>query len=106
MRRYPPVGWRPSRFLADRAEAERALQLAERLGCVNAAAQELGTTWPSMRKAFTGTGSACPRATPKRSDSARSILRRRPPAGRLEGVGEAVTSPSARQLRGSERSAD
>jgi hypothetical protein len=26
------VGWQPSRFLADRAEAERAFQLAERLG--------------------------------------------------------------------------
>jgi hypothetical protein len=34
VRRYPPVGWQPSRFLADRAEAERAFQLAERLGSV------------------------------------------------------------------------
>jgi hypothetical protein len=47
------VGWQPSRFLADRGEAEGAFQLAERLGSVNAAAQELGTTWPSLRKAFT-----------------------------------------------------
>jgi hypothetical protein len=47
------VGWQPSRFLTDRAEAERAFQLAERLGSVNAAAVELGTTWPSLRKAFT-----------------------------------------------------
>jgi hypothetical protein len=46
------LGWQPSRFLADRAEAERAFRLAERLGSVNAAAQELGTTWPSLRKAF------------------------------------------------------
>jgi hypothetical protein len=46
------VGWQPSRFLTDRAEAERAFQLAERLGSVNAAAAELGTTWPSLRKAF------------------------------------------------------
>jgi hypothetical protein len=46
------VGWQPSRFLADRAEAERAFALAERLGSVNAAAKELGTTWPSLRKAF------------------------------------------------------
>jgi hypothetical protein len=38
------VGWQPSQFLADRAEAERAYQLAERLGSVNAAAAELGTT--------------------------------------------------------------
>jgi hypothetical protein len=45
-------GWQPSRFLADRAEAERAFQLAERLGSVNAAAAQLGTTWPSLRKAF------------------------------------------------------
>jgi hypothetical protein len=28
----PRVGWQPSRFLSDRAEAERAFQLAERLG--------------------------------------------------------------------------
>jgi hypothetical protein len=47
------VGCQPSRFLTDRAEAERAFQLAERLGSVNAAAAELGTTWPSLRKAFT-----------------------------------------------------
>jgi hypothetical protein len=45
------VGWQPSRFLADRAEAERAFALAERLGSVNAA-QELGTTWPLLRKAL------------------------------------------------------
>jgi hypothetical protein len=42
----------PSRFLADRGEAERAFRLAEQLGSVNAAARELGTTWPSLRKAF------------------------------------------------------
>jgi WhiB family redox-sensing transcriptional regulator len=47
------VGWQPSRFLTDRAEAERAFQLAEQLGSVNAAAAELGTTWPSLHKAFT-----------------------------------------------------
>jgi hypothetical protein len=46
------VGWQPSRFLTDRAEAERAFQLTERLGSVNAAAAELDTTWPSLRKAF------------------------------------------------------
>jgi hypothetical protein len=34
-------------------EAERAFALAERLGSVNAAAAELGTTWPSLPKAFT-----------------------------------------------------
>jgi hypothetical protein len=35
-----PPGWQPSRFLADRAEGERAFQPAERLGSVNAAAAE------------------------------------------------------------------
>jgi WhiB family redox-sensing transcriptional regulator len=57
------VGWQPSRFLADRAEAERAYQLAERLGCINVAAQELGTTWPSLCKRSPATASACRRAT-------------------------------------------
>jgi hypothetical protein len=38
------VGWQPSPLLTDRAEAERAFQLAERLSSVNAAAQEPGTT--------------------------------------------------------------
>jgi hypothetical protein len=32
---------------------ERAFALAERLGSVNAATATLGTTWPSLRKAFT-----------------------------------------------------
>jgi hypothetical protein len=50
------VGWQPSRFLADRAQAERAYALAEQLGSVNAAAAELGTSWPSLRKAFTRRG--------------------------------------------------
>jgi hypothetical protein len=47
------VGWQPSWFLADHGEAERAFALAERLGSVNAAAAELGATWPPLRKAFT-----------------------------------------------------
>jgi hypothetical protein len=38
------LGWQPSHFLADRAEAERAFRLAERLGSINAAAAVLGTT--------------------------------------------------------------
>jgi WhiB family redox-sensing transcriptional regulator len=58
-------GWQPSRFLADRAEAERAFQLAERLGSVNAAAIELGTTWPSVRKAFTRHGLGMPARNPE-----------------------------------------
>jgi hypothetical protein len=42
------LGWQPSRFLTDHGEAERAFQLAEQLGSVNAAASQLGTTWPSL----------------------------------------------------------
>jgi hypothetical protein len=34
VRLYSPVGWQPSQFLSARAEAERAFQLAERLGSV------------------------------------------------------------------------
>jgi hypothetical protein len=60
-----PLGWQPSRFLSDRAEAERAFALAERLGSVNAAAQELGTTWPSLRKAFTRHGLGMPARNPE-----------------------------------------
>jgi hypothetical protein len=59
------VGWQPSRFLTDRTEAKRAYALAEQLGSVNAAATQLGTTWPSLRKAFTRHGLACPPATLK-----------------------------------------
>ena len=59
------VGWQPSRFLTDRAEAERAFALAEQLGSVNAAATELGTTWPSLRKAFTRHGLGMPARNPE-----------------------------------------
>jgi WhiB family transcriptional regulator, redox-sensing transcriptional regulator len=59
------VGWQPSRFLTDRAEAERAFQLAEQLGSVNAAAKELETTWPSLRKAFTRHGLGMPARNPE-----------------------------------------
>jgi hypothetical protein len=59
------VGWQPSRFLTDRTEAERAFRLAERLGSVNAAAAELGTTWPSLRKAFTRHGLGMPAHNPE-----------------------------------------
>jgi WhiB family redox-sensing transcriptional regulator len=61
----PRVGWQPSRFLTDRAEAERAHALAERLGSVNAAAAELGTTWPSLRKAFARHGLGMPTRNPE-----------------------------------------
>jgi hypothetical protein len=59
------VGWQPSRFLADRAEAEHAFALAEQLGSVNAAATQLGTTWPSLRKAFTRHGLGMPTRNPE-----------------------------------------
>jgi WhiB family redox-sensing transcriptional regulator len=59
------VGWQPSRFLTDRAEAERAFALAEQLGSVNAAASELGTTWPSLRKAFGRHGLGMPAGNPE-----------------------------------------
>jgi WhiB family redox-sensing transcriptional regulator len=59
------VGWQPSRFLTDRAEAERAFQLAQQLGSVNAAATQLGTTWPSLRKAFTRHGLGMPARNPE-----------------------------------------
>ena len=59
------MGWQPSRFLTARSEAERAFALAEQLGSVNAAAQELGTTWPSLRKAFTRHGLGMPARNPK-----------------------------------------
>jgi hypothetical protein len=59
------VGWQPSRFLADLADAQRAFQLAEQLGSVNAAAAELGTSWPSLRKAFTRHGLGMPASNPE-----------------------------------------
>jgi hypothetical protein len=65
LRRRRRGGWQPSRFLADRSEAERAFALAERLGSVNAAAQELGTTWPSLRKAFQRHGLSMPARNPE-----------------------------------------
>jgi hypothetical protein len=60
-----PLGWQPSRFLTNRAEAEHAYQLAERLGSINAAAAELGTTWPSLRKAFQRHGLGMPARNPQ-----------------------------------------
>jgi hypothetical protein len=52
-------------FLADRAEAECAFALAERLGSINAAAAQLGTTWPWLRKAFTRHGLGMPSRNPE-----------------------------------------
>jgi hypothetical protein len=65
VRLTPPLGWQPSRFLSDRAEAERAFALAKQLGSVNAAATQLGTTWPSLRKAFTRHGLGMPVRNPE-----------------------------------------
>jgi hypothetical protein len=59
------TGLAAQRLLSDRTEAERAFQLAERLGSVNAAAAELGTTWPSLRKAFTRHGLGMPTPNPE-----------------------------------------
>jgi hypothetical protein len=46
------MGWQPSRFLADRAEAERDFALAERLGSINATAAELGTSSPLLARSL------------------------------------------------------
>jgi hypothetical protein len=78
------VGWQPSRFLADRAEAERAYALAEQLGSVNAAATELGTTWPSLRKAFTRHGLGMPARNPE-------AVRQRATAAARQRSGQPVT---------------
>jgi hypothetical protein len=59
------LGWQPSRFLTDPAEAEQAFRLAEQLGSVNAAAAQLGTTWPSLRKAFARHGLGMPARNPE-----------------------------------------
>jgi hypothetical protein len=84
------VGWQPSRFLADRSEAERAFQLAERLGSINAAAQELGTTWPSLRKAFSrhdlGMPARNPHAVRQRAAEAARQRSGRPATPRLDPV--------------------
>jgi hypothetical protein len=78
------MGWQPSRFLADRGEAERAFQLAEQLGSVNAAATELGTTWPSLRKAFTRHGLGMPARNPE-------AIRRRAIAAARQHSGQPAT---------------
>jgi WhiB family redox-sensing transcriptional regulator len=80
------VGWQPSRFLTDRAEAERAFQLAQQLGSINAAAKELGTTWPSLRKAFTRHGLGMPTRNPE-------AVRQRAAAAARQRSGEPVAPP-------------
>jgi hypothetical protein len=85
------VGHQPSRFLADRDQAERAFRLAEELGSVNAAARELDTTWPSLRKAFQrhqlGMPAPNPRAVNQRKSAVQLARRgqgRRPTAPELD----------------------
>jgi hypothetical protein len=78
------LGWQPSRFLADRAEAERAYALAEQLGSVNAAAAELGTTWPSLGKAFTRHELGMPAPNPE-------AVRRRAVAAARQRTGQPAT---------------
>jgi len=46
-----------------------AYALAEQLGSVNAAATQLGTTWPSLRKAFTRHRLGMPARNPHQSNS-------------------------------------
>jgi hypothetical protein len=57
-----PLPHRPGR-------SRTRLALAEQLGSVNAAAAELGTTWPSLRKAFTRHGLGMPARNPHQSNS-------------------------------------
>jgi hypothetical protein len=90
------VGWQPSRFLSHRAEAERAFALAEQLGSVNAAAQELGTTWPSLRKAFTRHGLGMPARNPEavRQRAIAAASRPGTPPGRAASVATRRSSAS------------
>jgi hypothetical protein len=92
------VGWQPSRFLTDRAEAERALALAERLGSVNAAATQLGTTWPSLRKAFTRHGLGMPARNPEavrqRAIAAARQRSGRPPRPWIRCLWRSIRAPS------------
>jgi hypothetical protein len=81
-----PLGWQPSRFLTDLAEAERAFQLAEQLGSVNAAAKELDTTWPSLRKAFGRHGLGMPTPNPE-------AVRQRAIAAAHKRTGQPATPP-------------
>jgi hypothetical protein len=86
------VGWQPSHFLTDRAEAERAYALAEQLGSVNAAASQLGTTWPSLRKAFTRHGLGMPARNPE-------AVRQRAAEAARQRTGQPATPPLASSAR-------
>jgi hypothetical protein len=84
--RHSHLGWQPSRFLTARGQAEHAFALAERLGSVNAAAAELGTTWPSLRKAFTRHGLGMPTRNPE-------AVRQRAIAAARQRSGQPVAPP-------------
>ena len=56
--------------------------LAEQLGSVNGAATQLGTTWPSLRKAFTRHGLGMPTPNPE-AVRQRAIAAARQRTGRL-----------------------
>jgi hypothetical protein len=74
------LGWQPSRFLADRAEAERAFQLAQQLDSVNAAAGDyLAVAAQGLHLPRPGHAGPQPRGGPPASH------RRRPPAQRPAG---------------------
>jgi hypothetical protein len=63
--RSPPAGLAAQPLPHRPRRSRTSLQLAEQLGSVNAAAQELGTTWPSLRKAFTRHGLGMPTRNPE-----------------------------------------
>jgi hypothetical protein len=90
------AGWQPSPFLADRAQAERAYRLAERLGSVNAAAAELGTTWPTLRKAFVRHGLGMPAPDPVAVSARKAAAASRyhqPATPQLDGAFMALNRP-------------
>ena len=60
--------------------------MAEQLGSVNAAATELGTTWPSLRKAFTRHGLGMPTRNPE-------AVRQRAIAAARQRTGQPATPP-------------
>jgi hypothetical protein len=100
------LGWQPSRFLTNRAEAERAYALPEQLGGVNAAAAELGTTWPSLRKAFTRRGLGMPTPTPKRSGGGPSSRLTGAVGSRLPGLARVFVALTRRPSAGERPAAE
>jgi predicted DNA-binding protein (UPF0251 family) len=100
------VGHQPSRFLADRGEAERAFRPAEQLGSINAAAAQLGTTWPSLRKAFQRHQLGMPTPNPAAVNQRKSTVQlarlggRRPTAPELDPVFVQLNPGSVPQARG------